>query len=186
MSELNTRCLDAFPEWLKTLPEDAVALSLLLDDESLPEPARRRVAGSLNYLFKSLDLIPDGIEDLGFLDDAFVIRPGAMTGACGLDPKTLDVTIVVGGEGGPGAALKAAAMDRSLSGAAFTWTKTIVGGGSALMFTGTVQRPEPSSTEVRIVAMTCTVDLDAVQLPTHVILSGEFPEIPPPENYNIR
>jgi uncharacterized membrane protein YkvA (DUF1232 family) len=28
----------------------------------------------LNYVFKSLDLIPDGIEDLGYLDDAFVLR----------------------------------------------------------------------------------------------------------------
>ncbi len=33
--------------------------------------------GGLNYLFKSLDLIPDGIEDLGFLDDAFVLRVAA-------------------------------------------------------------------------------------------------------------
>ena len=126
------------------------------------------------------------IGGMTFSDDAFVIRPGAMVGGEGLDPKTLEVTIVVGGDGGPGAALKAAAMDRSLSGAALTWTKTIVGGGSALMFTGTVQRPEPSSTEVRIVAMTGTVDLDAIQLPTHVILPAEFPEIPAPENYNIR
>jgi uncharacterized membrane protein YkvA (DUF1232 family) len=31
----------------------------------------------LNYLFKSLDLIPDGLEDLGFIDDAFVLRVAA-------------------------------------------------------------------------------------------------------------
>jgi hypothetical protein len=31
------------------------------------------VAG-LNYIFKSLDLIPDGIDDIGYLDDAFVLR----------------------------------------------------------------------------------------------------------------
>ncbi len=42
-----------------------------------PESTRRYVAAGLNYLFKSLDLIPDGIEDLGFLDDAFVIRVAA-------------------------------------------------------------------------------------------------------------
>jgi hypothetical protein len=39
-----------------------------------PEPVRRHVTAGLNYLFKSLDLIPDGIDDLGFLDDAFVLR----------------------------------------------------------------------------------------------------------------
>ena len=28
-------------------------------------------------MFKSLDLIPDGLEGLGFLDDAFVLRVAA-------------------------------------------------------------------------------------------------------------
>jgi hypothetical protein len=31
----------------------------------------------VNYLFKSLDLIPDGVEDIGYLDDAFVLRIAA-------------------------------------------------------------------------------------------------------------
>ena len=72
--ELSTRCLDTFPEWLRTLPRDAVELVDALDDADVAEPARQLVAGGLTYLFKSLDLIPDGIEDLGFLDDAFVLR----------------------------------------------------------------------------------------------------------------
>src|ERR1041384_1709099 len=58
MSDLDSRCLDKFPEWLRTLSDDALA------------PAR-------NFLFKSLDLIPAGIEDLGYLDDAFVFRVAA-------------------------------------------------------------------------------------------------------------
>lgn len=72
--ELSTRCLDTFPEWLRSLARDAVDLAGTLDDGDVAEPARRLVGGSLTYLFKSLDLIPDGIEDLGFLDDAFVLR----------------------------------------------------------------------------------------------------------------
>jgi len=32
---------------------------------------------ALTYLFKSLDLIADGLEDLGFVDDAFVFRVAA-------------------------------------------------------------------------------------------------------------
>jgi hypothetical protein len=40
----------------------------------------------LNYIFKSLDLIPDGIDDLGFCDDAFVIRVAAAL-ACETDPS---------------------------------------------------------------------------------------------------
>jgi uncharacterized membrane protein YkvA (DUF1232 family) len=77
MNELHTRCLDLFPEWLRTLAADAGELAKVLASTSADEGTRRYVAGGLNYLFKSLDLIPDGIEDLGFLDDAFVIRVAA-------------------------------------------------------------------------------------------------------------
>ena len=77
MSDLVNECLEAFPKWLAELHDDATALSSLLTAESIPEKARRFVAGSLNYLAKSLDLIPDGVEDLGYLDDAFVLRIGA-------------------------------------------------------------------------------------------------------------
>lgn len=71
--ELENRCLDTFPEWLRTLATDAAEIAPILKADA-PEPARRHVAAGLNYLFKSLDLIPDGIEDLGFLDDAFILR----------------------------------------------------------------------------------------------------------------
>jgi len=77
MTTLETRCLDAFPTWLRSLAEDANALAALLESSDLGEPAKRRVAGALTYLFKSLDLIPDGLEDLGFIDDAFVFRVAA-------------------------------------------------------------------------------------------------------------
>jgi uncharacterized membrane protein YkvA (DUF1232 family) len=77
MSDLDSRCLDTFPEWLRALADDATAFSSVLSDAGSSEAVRRPVAGALNYLFKSLDLIPDGIEDLGYLDDAFVFRVAA-------------------------------------------------------------------------------------------------------------
>jgi uncharacterized membrane protein YkvA (DUF1232 family) len=77
MNELHTRCLDLFPEWLRMLATDAGELAKVLASTTVAEGTRRYVAGGLNYLFKSLDLIPDGIEDLGYLDDAFVIRVAA-------------------------------------------------------------------------------------------------------------
>ncbi len=77
MGELESRCLDSFPDWLRSLGDDARALAALVEDDSLDASLRRRVAGAVNYLFKSLDLIPDGIEDLGFIDDAFVFRVAA-------------------------------------------------------------------------------------------------------------
>jgi len=74
---LENRCLDVFPAWLRSLGDDARALSAVLENPSLSEAARRRVAGVLTYLFKSLDLVPDGLQDLGFVDDAFIFRVGA-------------------------------------------------------------------------------------------------------------
>ncbi|HEY0463145.1 MAG TPA: YkvA family protein [Polyangiaceae bacterium] len=76
MATLEARCLDAFPDWLRSLADDARALASVLEGEGAPV-AQRRSAAALNYLFKSLDLIPDGLEDLGFIDDAFVVRAAA-------------------------------------------------------------------------------------------------------------
>jgi len=70
--------LEAFPAWLASLPGDAEALAGSLRDESIPESVRLCLAGALNYLLRSIDLIPDGVEDLGYLDDAFVLRVSAL------------------------------------------------------------------------------------------------------------
>jgi uncharacterized membrane protein YkvA (DUF1232 family) len=91
MTELETRCLDAFPQWIRSLADDATALAQLLSSDSLPEDARRLVAGGLNYVFKSLDLIPDGLEGLGFLDDAFVLRSAARLAAAVPGAKDADM-----------------------------------------------------------------------------------------------
>ena len=78
MATLEARCLDAFPNWLRTFADDARALASVLEAEG-DGIAQRRSAAALNYLFKSLDLIPDGLEDLGFIDDAFVVRAAAQS-----------------------------------------------------------------------------------------------------------
>jgi hypothetical protein len=72
----NARYLEMFPAWLRSLGEDTAALGQMVGGDGFDE-ARRYVVAALNYLFKSLDLIPDGIDDLGFLDDAFVLRVAA-------------------------------------------------------------------------------------------------------------
>ncbi len=76
--------LDVFPDWLRTLGEDAAALGEVVNAPGNEETTRLVVSG-LNYIFKSLDLIADGIDDVGFCDDAFVIRVAAAL-ACELDP----------------------------------------------------------------------------------------------------
>src|SRR5688572_27238366 len=77
------RFLDVFPAWLRSLGEDAAALGQVTA-EGGDDEVRRYVVSGLNYIFKSLDLIPDGIDDLGFCDDAFVIRVAASL-ACDVD-----------------------------------------------------------------------------------------------------
>jgi uncharacterized membrane protein YkvA (DUF1232 family) len=79
MTTLDSRCLDAFPNWLRSLADDARALASVLEREDKGGPLPKRAAAALNYLFKSLDLIPDGLEDLGFIDDAFVLRAAVAT-----------------------------------------------------------------------------------------------------------
>jgi uncharacterized membrane protein YkvA (DUF1232 family) len=77
---LDARYLEVFPSFLRTLGEDAGALGAVVSSDA-PEPVRRYVVAGLTYIFKSLDLIPDGIDDLGFLDDAFVLRVAAALAA---------------------------------------------------------------------------------------------------------
>jgi len=65
--------LDVFPQWLRSLGDDAVQVGNALGEATDDEAARLLIAG-LNYIFRSLDCIADGIADLAFLDDAFVLR----------------------------------------------------------------------------------------------------------------
>ena len=78
MSDASTdpKYLEMFPAWLRTLGEDAGALGAVVTGDASTDTKRHVIAG-LNYIFKSLDLIPDGIDDLGFMDDAFVLRVAA-------------------------------------------------------------------------------------------------------------
>ncbi|MBX3274552.1 MAG: DUF1232 domain-containing protein [Sandaracinaceae bacterium] len=77
MSEDTAKYLDTFPTWLRSLGDDAEHLASVLEASGVSPGARAAVAGGINYLFKSLDLIPDGIDDIGYLDDAFVLRVAA-------------------------------------------------------------------------------------------------------------
>lgn len=77
MTPADARFLESFPAWLKSLGADARELAAVVEHAEAPESTRTSAASALNYLFKSLDLIPDGLEDIGFIDDAFVFRVAA-------------------------------------------------------------------------------------------------------------
>src|SRR5512137_1598103 len=74
MSDQNDKFLDTFPTWLRSLGEDVAAVLAAAEIDGIDMDVKRLLVGGVNYLFKSLDLIPDGIDDIGYLDDAFVLR----------------------------------------------------------------------------------------------------------------
>jgi uncharacterized membrane protein YkvA (DUF1232 family) len=73
-ASIDPRYLEVFPQWLRSLGDDAGAVGEAIASDMGADEATRSLISGLNYIFKSLDLIPDGIDDLGFLDDAFVLR----------------------------------------------------------------------------------------------------------------
>jgi uncharacterized membrane protein YkvA (DUF1232 family) len=79
---IDPRYLELLPQWLRSLGEDAAQVGDVLASSAANDDATRALVSGLNYIFKSLDLIPDGIDDLGYLDDAFVLRVAcALAGA---------------------------------------------------------------------------------------------------------
>lgn len=77
MTTIDDKCLDIFPHWLNALGDDLLTLLAAVEVKTLPAEARQALVGAMNYVFKSLDLVPDGIDEIGYLDDAFVLRLGA-------------------------------------------------------------------------------------------------------------
>jgi len=77
MDNSTREALNTLPEWLRSLADDLTGAAALLKDTELPDDLRLWVAGAVGYVFKSVDLIPDGIDDLGYLDDTFVLRVAA-------------------------------------------------------------------------------------------------------------
>lgn len=66
--------LSTFGSWLSQLGGEADALCRLVEQEELPVAVRRVGAESLNHLLYSVQLIPEGLEALGHLEDSFAFR----------------------------------------------------------------------------------------------------------------
>lgn len=71
---MTSQFLPAFAAWLHTLGEDVLSLAHLLESPDAPPPFRLASAESLSLLLRSADLIPEGIEHLGYLEVAFAFR----------------------------------------------------------------------------------------------------------------
>jgi hypothetical protein len=71
---MDPKLLPAFAHWLHTLGEDVLALAHLLESPDASEPFREVSAEALHYLLNLGDLIPEGLEALGYLEGAFAFR----------------------------------------------------------------------------------------------------------------
>jgi hypothetical protein len=71
---MDPKFLPAFAGWLRAMGEDVLSLANLLESAEAPEPFRLVSAESLQWLLRSADLIPEGLETLGYLEGAFAFR----------------------------------------------------------------------------------------------------------------
>jgi hypothetical protein len=74
---MDPKFLPAFSGWLRSIGEDVLSLANLLEAEDTPEPIRMVGAEALQSLLRSSDLIPEGLEALGYLEVAFALRARA-------------------------------------------------------------------------------------------------------------
>ena len=96
MTDITSKCLEIFPHWLSGLAEDVRTIQSALAGD-LNREVKATLTGGVNYLFKSLDLVPDGIDDIGYLDDAFVLRMASRR-ACnqGIEPLSEEIRAKLG------------------------------------------------------------------------------------------
>jgi uncharacterized membrane protein YkvA (DUF1232 family) len=66
---MDPKFLPVFAGWLRTMGEDVLSLANLLDSPEAPEAFRSVSAEALHYLLRSADLIPEGLEALGYLEE---------------------------------------------------------------------------------------------------------------------
>jgi hypothetical protein len=71
---MDPKFLPLFSGWLRTLGEDVLSLSNRLEAADTPRPFRQASAEALQYVLRSAELIPEGLEELGYLEVAFAFR----------------------------------------------------------------------------------------------------------------
>jgi hypothetical protein len=64
----------AFSTWLRALGEDVLSLAQLLGTPEAPVPSRLAAAQALHGWLRLVEIVPEGIEALGYLEGAFAFR----------------------------------------------------------------------------------------------------------------
>lgn len=81
---------DQWRGWARRVKREIYALALAYRDPRVPWHARMVAAGVVAYAFSPLDLIPDPIPVLGYLDDLLLLPLGVLLAIRLIPPAILD------------------------------------------------------------------------------------------------
>lgn len=70
--------LQSAKAWAKSIKRDVVALWIAARDPRVPWYAKAAAAGVAAYALSPIDLIPDFVPVLGYLDDLIIVRVGIL------------------------------------------------------------------------------------------------------------
>jgi uncharacterized membrane protein YkvA (DUF1232 family) len=76
--------------WARALKTETLALYLVARDPRVPWYARLFIAGVVAYALSPIDLIPDFIPVLGYLDDLILVPLGLMLAVRMVPPEVLE------------------------------------------------------------------------------------------------
>src|SRR5690348_181698 len=82
--------LDTWKKWAKNLKREVYALYFACRDPRVPWYAKALAAAVVAYAFSPIDLIPDFIPVLGYLDDLLLVPLGVMAVRAMIPPAVLE------------------------------------------------------------------------------------------------
>ena len=82
--------LETWKKWAKSLKREVYALYFACRDPRVPWYAKALAAAVVAYAFSPIDLIPDFIPVLGYLDDLLLVPLGVMAVRAMIPPAVLE------------------------------------------------------------------------------------------------
>ncbi|MDX3977032.1 YkvA family protein [Shinella sp.] len=73
-----TRSINSAKKWARAIKGDVIALWIAARDPRTPVPAKVVAAAVASYALSPIDLIPDFIPVLGYLDDLLIVPVGIL------------------------------------------------------------------------------------------------------------
>jgi uncharacterized membrane protein YkvA (DUF1232 family) len=83
------RVLDRLSSWARSIKRDALAIYLAARDPRVPRAAKLLAAAVAAYAFSPIDLIPDFIPVLGYLDDVILVPLGILLVVRAIPPEIM-------------------------------------------------------------------------------------------------